>query len=89
MEARSLPPETAATQPDRRASFNVLLSPEEYKMLDTLAEAEARSRGAVIRVLLRRAYRMTAEGEAICASGTPCPYAAPRPAGPVVGRMTR
>lgn len=89
MEARHVPPETAATQPDRRASFNVLLSPEEYRMLDVLAEAEARSRGAVIRILLRRAYRMTAEGEAICASGTPCPYAAPRPSAPMVGRIAR
>lgn len=72
MNTQTPAPTTPTEAPSRRAAFNVLLSAEEYAMLDALAEAEARSRGSIIRMLIRRAWHMHHSGQPICANGSPC-----------------
>lgn len=74
--------QTPTEAPGRRAAFNVLLSAEEYAMLDALAEAESRSRGSIIRMLIRRAYHMHSTGQPICATGQACAIQAQAPAAP-------
>lgn len=56
----------------RRAAFNVLLTEDEFSMLKALAELEGRSKGAMLRRLIRRAYLAEVENIRICGDGTPC-----------------
>jgi len=74
--------QTPTEAPGRRAAFNVLLSTEEYAMLDALAEAEARSRGSILRMLIRRAYHMHSTGQPVCANGQACAIQTPAPTAP-------
>lgn len=81
MNTQTPAPTTPTEAPGRRAAFNVLLSAEEYAMLDALAEAESRSRGSILRMLIRRAYHMHSTGQPICATGQACAIQAqPAPA---------
>ncbi len=63
----------------RRAAFNVLLSDEEFRMLEEIATAEGRAKGAMIRQLIKRAYTMTIQAIPTCADGAACALNPQRP----------
>ncbi len=63
----------------RRAAFNVLLSDEEFKQLEELAQIEGRARGAMLRQLIKRAYNMTVQAIPTCADGAACALNPQRP----------
>lgn len=57
----------------RKATFNVQLAPEDYDRLDALAATLSRSRGSVVRELVKQAHQMIVQGIPTCANGQFCP----------------
>lgn len=76
------PPRSTA----RKAAFNVQLSPEDYARLDALAATLSRSRGSVVRELIKQAHQMTVQGIPTCASGQFCPVPNLHRGGPLAGQ---
>ncbi len=57
---------------NRTKSFNVVLSPTEYHMLQSLADQKHFSKGLLVRELIRARYQMVFNASPQCANGMPC-----------------